>query len=158
MGRNRFVEVVDLGYQHNSTAGQPAEKGYDISLQIPIFTRNSNSKKAQLRYQQSLDHTADMRVRARAELHASYLNYRLTYDTARHYQQQVLPIRQQIAEEILLRYNGMLLSVLDLIANVRDQAQTQQAAIEAKRQFWLADSVLTAAMNGSKATFAPQTP
>ncbi|MDO9180053.1 MAG: TolC family protein [Agitococcus sp.] len=149
---NRFIDVLDLGYQRNSVSGQATQKGYDISVRVPLFTGGTRQAKAQFLYQQSLDQAADTAIRARAEVRASYASYRLAYDTSRHYQQQVLPVRAQIAEEIMLRYNGMLLSVLDVIANARDQAQAQRAAIAAKRNFWLADSTLEAAMNGSSSS------
>lgn len=150
---NRFIDVLDLGYQRNSVSGQAMQKGYDISVRVPLFTGGTRQTKAQFLYQQSLDQAADTAIRARAEVRASYTSYRLAYDTAKHYQQQVLPVRAQIAEEIMLRYNGMLLSVLDVIANARDQAQSQRASIEAKRNFWLADSILEAAMNGSSPSY-----
>lgn len=155
---NRFIDVLDLGYQRNSVSGQAMQKGYDISVRVPLFTGGTRQTKAQFLYQQSLDQAADTAIRARAEVRASYSSYRLAYDTAKHYQQQVLPVRAQIAEEIMLRYNGMLLSVLDVIANARDQAQSQRAAIEAKRSFWLADSILEAAMNGSSSSYLTKTP
>ena len=155
---NRFIDVLDLGYQRNSVSGQAMQKGYDISVRVPLFTGGTRQAKAQFLYQQSLDQAADTAIRARAEVRASYSSYRLAYDTAKHYQQQVLPVRAQIAEEIMLRYNGMLLSVLDVIANARDQAQAQRAAIAAKRNFWLADSTLEAAMNGSTSSYLTTTP
>ena len=155
---NRFIDVLDLGYQRNSVSGQAMQKGYDISVRVPLFTGGTRQTKAQLLYQQSLDQAADTAIRARAEVRASYTSYRLAYDTAKHYQQHVLPVRAQIAEEVMLRYNGMLLSVLDVIANARDQAQSQRASIEAKRNFWLADSILEAAMNGSSSSYLTKTP
>jgi hypothetical protein len=45
-----------------------------------------------------------------------------------------------------------------VIANARDQAQSQRASIEAKRNFWLADSILEAAMNGSSSSYLTKTP
>ena len=155
---NRFIDVLDLGYQRNSVSGQAMQKGYDISVRVPLFTGGTRQTKAQFLFQQSLDQAADTAIRARAEVRASYTSYRLAYDTAKHYQQHVLPVRAQIAEEVMLRYNGMLLSVLDVIANARDQAQSQRAAIEAKRSFWLADSILEAAMNGSSSSYLTKTP
>lgn len=43
------------------------------------------------------------------------------YDLARHYRDNIVPLRRQIAEENLLRYNGMLLSVFELLADAREQ-------------------------------------
>ncbi len=70
------------------------------------------------------------------------------YDLARHYREVVVPLRKKIAEETLLRYNGMLLSVFELLADAREQVMSVNASIEATRDFWLADADLDAALSG----------
>jgi hypothetical protein len=42
-----------------------------------------------------------------------------------------VPLRKQIAEENLLRYNGMLIGVFELLADARAQIASVNAAIEA---------------------------
>ena len=49
---------------------------------------------------------------------------------------------RRIAEENLLRYNGMLIGVFELLADAREQIAQRAAAIEAQRDFWLADADL----------------
>ncbi|TFW09360.1 RND transporter, partial [Oxalobacteraceae bacterium OM1] len=46
------------------------------------------------------------------------------------------------------RYNGMLASVFELLADAREQVGSVNAAIEAQRDFWIAETDLQAAMNG----------
>ena len=53
-----------------------------------------------------------------------------------------------IADENVLRYNGMLIGVFELLADARDQVATVQAAIDAEQQFWLADAALQASVIG----------
>jgi hypothetical protein len=50
---------------------------------------------------------------------------------SRHYRDEVVPLRQTISEENLLRYNGMLIGVFELLADTRDQVNTVRAAIAA---------------------------
>jgi hypothetical protein len=38
------------------------------------------------------------------------------YDTTRHHRDEILPLRQHIASENVLRYNGMLIGVFELLA------------------------------------------
>ena len=47
---------------------------------------------------------------------------------------------------MLLRYNGMLASVFELLADSRDSVMSVNAYIEALRDFWLAESDLQAAL------------
>jgi len=61
----------------------------------------------------------------------------------------VVPLKQRISEENLLRYNGMLIGVFALLADARAQIASVNAAIEAQRDFWLADADLQMALVGT---------
>ena len=65
-----------------------------------------------------------------------------------------MPLQKRIAEENQLRYNAMQLSVFELLADARDQVRSVNAALEAQRDFWLADADLEAALSGAGASFA----
>ena len=77
--------------------------------------------------------------------------YRGTWDIARHYEATVLPLRKQIQDEALLQYSGMLVDVTSLIADVRARILAQAQAIDARRDFWIADAELRAALAGGGA-------
>jgi outer membrane protein TolC len=91
---------------------------------------------------------ADVAVRAQSEVRESYAAYRSAYDVARHYRDEVVPLRQSISEENLLRYNGMLVSVFDLLADAREQVRAVASAVQATRDFWLAETNLQTALTG----------
>lgn len=59
-----------------------------------------------------------------------------------------MPLRQRISEENLLRYNGMLIGVFELLADARAQIGAVNAAIDARREFWHADADLQQALLG----------
>jgi outer membrane protein TolC len=84
----------------------------------------------------------------RSEARDAYRTYRSTYDIARHYEREVLPLRKIISDETLLRYNAMLIDVFDLLLEARQRIMATIAAIEAKRDFWLASADLVSAVVG----------
>src|SRR5690606_32495565 len=86
--------------------------------------------------------------RARSEVRDAYGIYRTNFDLARHYRDEVIPLRKRISDEMLLRYNGMLASVFELLADSRDQVAAVNAHIEALRNFWLAESDFQMALTG----------
>jgi hypothetical protein len=49
---------------------------------------------------------------------------------------------------MLLRYNGMLASVFELLADSREQVAAVNAYIESLRDFWLAESDFQMALTG----------
>ena len=57
-------------------------------------------------------------------------------------------MRKTIAEESVLRYNGMIIGVFELLADSKDQISSVMAAIAAEQQFWLADAALQASQMG----------
>jgi outer membrane protein TolC len=145
----RLINVLDLGYLRNSESGKAPEIGYQVSLEIPLFDwGQARVAKAEAIYMQSAQKLAAAAHDARSQVRSAYLSQRSAYQVARSYQQQIVPLRKRMSEENLLRYNGMLISVFDLLADAREQASTVSAAIEAARDFWIADSELQMAMGG----------
>ena len=65
---------------------------------------------------------------------------------------EIVPLRKKISDEIGLRYNGMLTGVFELLADAREQANSVNAAIEAQRDYWVADTELQFAINGGGTT------
>ncbi len=95
---------------------------------------------------QAVDDGGAALIQAHSEVREAYHAYRTAFDVARHYRDEIVPLRKQISEEVLLRYNGMLASVFELLADSREQAGAVQASIEALRDFWLAEADLQAAL------------
>jgi outer membrane protein TolC len=144
-----FINVFELGYQRNSASNQPRQSGYEIELRLPIFDwGGAKTARAEHTYMQAVHRAADTAVRARSEVREAYATYRTAYDLARHYRDEVVPLRKHISEEVLLRYNGMLMSVFELLADARQQIAAVSAAIDAQRDFWLAEANLNMALTG----------
>lgn len=148
-----FINVLDAGYTNKSETGSPRANGYEVELVLPIFDwGGARTAKAESLYMQSVHRTADTAIRARSEVREAYSAYRTSYDLAKHYSQEVVPLRKKISDEVLLRYNGMLASVFELLADSRAQVSSVNSAIEAQRDFWIAETELQAALNGSGGT------
>ena len=147
----RWVNLLDLSYLRNSGAGDRSS-GYEVALQIPLFDGGGASlARAEASYQQAAHHAAAMAVDARSEVRVAWQGYRSAWDLARHYRDEVLPLKKKISDEQLLRYNGMLISVFELLADAREQVHSVNAAIEAQRDYWIADAALQAALTGAGA-------
>lgn len=145
----RFVNVLELGYQNKSVADEPRANGYEIELELPLFDFGATRlARAEASYMQAVHRTAEVAVNARSEVRESYSAYRSSYDLARHYRDEVVPLSKRISEENLLRYNGMLIGVFELLADSRQQVASVSRAVEALRDFWIADTHLQTAMTG----------
>jgi outer membrane protein TolC len=145
----RLVNVLEVGYQNKSETGSSRFNGYEIELELPLFDFGSTrAARAEATYMQAVNRTAAVAVNARSEVRESYSAYRTAYDLARHYRDEVVPLRKRISDENLLRYNGMLVSVFELLADSREQVRSVTAYVEAVRDFWTADTNLQTAITG----------
>lgn len=156
----RFVNVLEASYLRNKEEGSPRETGYEIHIEVPIFDFGAaRVARAEAVYQQGVDRLAEIAVGARTEVRETYAGYRTAFDLARHWRQEIVPVRQRISEEMLLRYNGMLVSVFELLSDSRDQIAAVISAIEAQRDFWLAETDLRFALiTDTASTGAPASP
>lgn len=143
----RFINVLEASYLRNTESNEPKQTGFEVHVEIPLFDFGAaRVAKAEAIYMQAVNRLAEIAVNARSEVRTAYMGYRTSYDLAKHYRDEIVPVRQGISEELLLRYNGMLISVFELLSNARDQIADVTAAIGAQRDFWLADSEFQAAM------------
>jgi hypothetical protein len=146
----RFINVLEAGYKTKSDTGLPLKRGYEVGVELPLFDwTGAKVARAEHVYMQGVNRAAEVAINARSEIRETYAAYRTAYDLARHYRDEVVPLRKQISDENQLRYNAMLVSVFELLADAREQVSAVNAAIGALRDFWLAETDLQMAMTGS---------
>ena len=149
---------IELSIVHNTTKdrveGQRTQsRGAEIAVTLPVFDWGDLKRDAMNARLLAAANRLEATVRAAgSHLRESYSAYRTTYDIARHYRDEVVPLRRLIADENVLRYNGMIIGVFELLADSRDQIASVISAINAQQQFWLADAALQAAILGKPMT------
>ncbi|MFY1054122.1 TolC family protein [Ectopseudomonas khazarica] len=146
----RFVNVLELGVVNNRSNEEPTQRGYEISVELPLFDwSGAKVARAEAQYRQALNQAAETAINARSQVREAYQVYRNAFELARHYRVEVLPLRQRMAEENLLRYNGMFISTFELLADARRQVQAVDGYLQAQRDFWLARADLDMALLGT---------
>lgn len=109
------------------------------------------------------DHTLDKAVRADAELLAlatrrrsmareTWAHLQARHVRALHAQDTVNALQSALTQETQLRYNGMLQNTWELLASARDRLHALNAAVQARRDFWLVHANWQALLAGSDAT------
>lgn len=157
----RFVTLLDLAgiYRKTKDPESPPfrERGFDIQFQVPIFDGGEvRVRQATETYNGAFNRLTEKAVNVRSEARDAYRVYRSTYEIAGHYQREVVPLRNIIADESQLRYSGMQIDVFALLAEAKLRIAAQRASIEARRDFWLAQSELQTAVNGGGRSDNPQ--
>jgi outer membrane protein TolC len=145
----RWVNVLEVGASRTASSEGHRERAWEIGIELPLFDwGDAKVAKAEALYMQAVHRTAEAAANARSQVREAYGGYRSAYDIARHLRDEVLPLKKRISDENLLRYNGMLIGVFDLLADARAQIAGVSAAIDAQRDFWLAEADLQQAMTG----------
>jgi outer membrane protein TolC len=125
--------------------------GFDIDFQIPIYDfGESRVRLAEETYMRSVNRLTELAVNVRSEAREAYQSYRGAYDIARHYDREVLPLRQIISDETMLNYNAMIRDLFELLADARARILANVQSIEARREFWLASVGLHTAIVGGR--------
>ena len=140
--RNKNVYDNDVG---SNTPG----RGYEVSIKLPVFDWGDMQRDAMSAQTLAAINRLESAYRiTESNLRESYSAYRTNYDIAKHYRQEVVPLRKVISEENVLRYNGMMIGVFELLADAKDMVNSVMMSINADQQFWLADAALQATLLG----------
>lgn len=144
-----MVDAMRLAYKNHSTSGEPRADGFEVTLMLPLFDwTGTKSRRAEAVYMQAFYRSADIALRARSEVRTAMAARQNAHALALHYRDHIVPMRKQISDETLLRYNGMLIGVFELLADARSQMLAVNASILALRDYWVAESNWQMAMTG----------
>ncbi len=149
----RFINLLDVAGISKTTRSAGSEtvnqRGPEVEFQIPLFDFGEvRVREAEQIYRQAVNRLILKAVNVRSEARAAYRGYRSAYDIAAHYQREVLPLRKIISDETMLRYGAMQIDVFSLLTEARQRVAAATAAIDAGRDFWLADASLRVAIVG----------
>lgn len=146
---------IGLTHSHNSSQDRASghsehTRGWELELPLPIFDwGGAASASARAELDRSAAQLRASAIAARSEARSSWLRYRTAWDLAQQQRAEVLPTAQYLQDEAVLRYNGMFISVWDLLAQARATTQAVASATEAQRDFWLAEVDLQLAVQGA---------
>jgi outer membrane protein TolC len=149
----RFVtllEIAGISRRTRDPEGAPfRERGFDVQFQIPLFDGGEvRVRQAAETYNLAFNRLTEKAINVRSEARDAYRVYRSTYDIANHYQREILPLRGIISDEMQLRFSSMQVDVFALLTEARQRIASLRAAIDAKREFCLAQAELQTAVNG----------
>jgi outer membrane protein TolC len=153
--------VTDLELIAGLEAEREAEDGeietettpqLELEFAIPIYdTGKARMRMAELKYLQAANTLAERAVAVRSEARGANLAYHSSYKIARHYRDVLVPLRATIEEQGLLSYNGMITSTFQLLSDARERLNAEMQSADAKRNFYIAQAELTAAIYGGVA-------
>ncbi|HMO19112.1 MAG TPA: TolC family protein [Oligoflexia bacterium] len=124
-------------------------RGPSILFPIPIFNQgNAQRAKAIAMFRQKAADFMQHSIEIRSEVRATYNKMRTARKRTEFYQREVLPLKAKILEQTQLQYNGMFMSVFQLLQTKRDQIEAGKNFIDSLKDYWLARTELELAVGG----------
>ena len=149
----RLVNVLDAGgiskTQKDEGERRASGGGFDIVFEVPLYDfGRARVREAEQRYFEAVNTLTEKAINARSEAREAYGAYSSARAIAAKYEQEVLPLRETIAAETELQYNAMQVDAFTLLETARANAVAKVASIEARRNFWIAYTDLSAVVLG----------
>ena len=151
--KTRLINVLDAGgdWKTQKDKGEPKAEGggYTIAFEVPLYDfGKAKVREAEQRYFEAVNVLRALAVDARSQAREAYNAYSSARAIVAKYESEVLPLRETISAETELQYNAMQVDAFTLLETARANAAAKVAAIEAKRNFWLASTDLSVAVLG----------
>jgi outer membrane protein TolC len=146
---NPFLSAIELGPTLEKSEGE-IDRGFELEFRIPIFDSGGiKTEKAKIIYDQAQAQAEVTAISAVSSARQALMSYQANLEIAKHYRDVVLPLRERVSQEQLLMFNGMLISVFDLLDDLRSAMSMESAYVNAIKDFWIADANLQQALTGS---------
>lgn len=137
---------VGWGIQEHDGAWR---SGPAVSVGIPLFDYRAGQRaRARAELARADANLTANAIELRAGARAARISALAAYQQARHIRTVVLPLRQQIVDQLLLHYNAMDADPFELIFARRQLAEAGQQYLDALRRYWNATTEVTALRRG----------
>lgn len=145
----RFFAQADLGTEGERETDGQWRIGPTISVPIPLFDQGQAAiPRAAAVLRQSQDRYAALAVDIRSQVRAARARMFNARTAAQFYHDEVIPTQQHYLEQAQLHYNGMFISVFQLLQAKRDEIDVAAQYIQALRMYWSSRAELERAVGG----------
>lgn len=148
-GIARSVIDLEAAYSRETSHDAPAKQGPEIGIRLVSIDFGAARRQAtRLDEQAALAEWQQASLSAESQLRERLADHQATLTTAQQAAKVLGPVRKRLLDERLKQYNGMLIGPFELIDEARANVAAVITALDAQRDFWLADAALVAAIDG----------
>jgi len=152
----RSVIDLEAAYRRDTSNEAPVKQGPELGIRLVSIDFGAARRQAsRLEEQAALAEWQQLGINAESQLRERLADHQASLQTAQQASQVLAPVRKRLLQERLKQYNGMLIGPFELIDEARAHVASVLTALDAQRDFWLADAALVAAIDGLDATNAP---
>lgn len=155
---SRLFGRIDVGVDMHRDPDGPRLLGPNLVIDLPIFDqRQAVIARLEAQKRQQERKLSGVAIDARSEVRLAEVRVRAARQTVVHYRDVLLPLRKTIADQALLHYNGMFISLYQLVAVKEAEVEARRGYLEALRDYWSARAELTRVVGGGLPIEQPRT-
>ena len=148
-GYGAILTEATLNYHSEIEPSGDISRGPSISLPIPIFNQGSAQQaRAYAQFRQYAAHFTQHAIEIRSEVRRAFQKMILARKRTEYLYRVVLPLKGAMLEQTQLQYNGMFMSVFQLLQAKRSQIEAGKQYIDSLKEYWVAKTALELAVGG----------
>jgi cobalt-zinc-cadmium efflux system outer membrane protein len=146
----RLVGRLDIGVDMHQDPNGPRLIGPNFVIELPLFDqRQATIARLEAQRREQERRLSAVAIDARSEVRLADVRLRTGRETVLHYRDVLVPLRTNVSQQALLHYNGMFISVFQLLNAKQGEVDAQRGYLEALRDYWKAHAELARALGGS---------
>jgi cobalt-zinc-cadmium efflux system outer membrane protein len=146
----RYIGALEFGVNSEREPEGERITGPTLRLEIPLFNQGqARVAKGEAELRQAERRLEGLTIDIRSDVRALHDKLASLRETARFYQEEIVPNRRAMTADTQLRYNGMLVGNYELFDARTEQIESEQKSIETLRDYWITRAQLERAVGGN---------
>ncbi|HET9376241.1 MAG TPA: TolC family protein [Chthoniobacterales bacterium] len=146
----RFLGALDFGIESERETDSQTRTGPTFAIELPVFDQGqARIARSEAALRQAQDKFEALAIDVRSQIRELRDELMSKRETARFYQDELLPGQRRILNESLLNYNAMEIGNFDLFSTKAEEARTEREYLEAVRDYWITRAQLERAVGGN---------
>lgn len=151
----RWVGHIEVGISTERETDRTWVTGPSMAIELPIFNqRQADIARLEAQLRRSQKRLTAQAIEIRSEARSLRNRLIMQRNLIDHYRRSVLPLREQIVDLTLKKYNYMLVGAFDLLMAKQQEFEAYQKYIEALRDYWIIRADMQRSLGGRLPTRA----
>ncbi len=145
----RWVGQIEVGVSRERETDRTWVTGPSLAIELPIFNqRQADIARLEAQLRRSQNRLTAQAIDIRSEVRSLRNRLIMQRNLIDHYRHTVLPLREQIVDLTLKKYNYMLTGAFDLIMAKQQEFEAYQKYLEAIRDYWIIRADMQRSLGG----------
>jgi cobalt-zinc-cadmium efflux system outer membrane protein len=145
----RWVGQIEVGISTERETDRTWVTGPSLAIELPIFNqRQADIARLEAQLRRSQKRLAAQAIEIRSEVRSLRNRLIMQRNLIDHYRGTFLPLREQIVDLTLKKYNYMLVGAFDLLMAKKQEFEAYQKYLEAVRDYWVIRADMQRSLGG----------